>query len=506
MHARGGLFSSQSASCTSLRLPERAVLPLCRAFSEPIVAAAGEAPRRPPTRQQQPRTAPPPSRQYAGTAPAPSAPVPGPVLRREPPSSDDVYLPRSLIMDKEVITRTSGKRLGYVNQLFVDPARLEVVSVYLRQGITSIAASNTDHVLISSLRQIGDVVLVHDESALLDPPADETYGYIRMVGTEVQTEDGTSLGKVRDFIFNPDNGQIVSIRYDALGLPSIPQSLLSCYTLGWQDIVAVGPTKTIVRYGAERRAVKENDGWISEYVSALVNAVAGAEEEGRLENGGGFGVGGSEEAYRGDPAYAAWYQLHAAEYEKYYGQRLPKPITAEMRSQQQPPPPRQRAGGPPPQQQQQGRRRAEGPPRQPMALPPPSSTSYTQALQPDQQQWRQEEYETVGGMPPPRQQQQQQQRQYVGGGGSGGGGAPIRRTTTRQPPPFAPRQDMPPQQQQQRGPAARPPLPRRPATAARPEGPPPQTRNSAAVPTQQSRGGAVEPDAVIITPPPPQQQ
>ncbi|KAH7615580.1 hypothetical protein Ndes2526B_g09672 [Nannochloris sp. 'desiccata'] len=505
MHARTGLFSSRLAPNSTIRVQERAALPLCRAFSEPGIAA-GEAPRRPPRQQQQPssRAAPPPSRQYAGTAPSPSAPAPGPVLRREPPSSDDVYLPRSLIMDKEVITRTSGKRLGYVNQLFVDPARLEVVSVYLRQGITSIAASNTDHVLISSLRQIGDVVLVHDESALLDPPADETYGYIRMVGTEVQTEDGTSLGKVRDYIFNPDNGQVVSIRYDALGLPSIPQSLLSCYTLGWQDIVAVGPMKTIVKYGAERRAVKENDGWISEYVSALVNAVAGVEEEGRFSGTGGngaFGAAGSEEAYRSDPAYAAWYQQHASEYEKYYGQRLPKPITAEVSAQQ--PPPQQRRGQPPPppQQQQQGRRRA--PPRKPMALPPPSSTSYTQALQPDQR-WQQQEYETIGRPAPPTRQQQQQQRQYVGAAPPPP--ASSGRRTTRQPPPFASRQDntmlasqQQQQQQQPRGSAAQP-SPRRPAPRPESSGPT-QERNSPG-PMQRSR--VAEPDELLFNPPSPQ--
>jgi sporulation protein YlmC with PRC-barrel domain len=157
-------------------------------------------------------------------------------------------------MDKEIITRTSGKRLGYVNQLYVDPVRLEVVAVYLRTspGIPSLGAASSEHVLLSSLRQIGDVVLVHDESALLDPPADETYGYLKLVGTEVQTEDGIGLGKVRDFVFNPDNGQVASVRYDALGIPSIPQALLSCYSISWEDIVAVGPTKTIVRRCALR--------------------------------------------------------------------------------------------------------------------------------------------------------------------------------------------------------------------------------------------------------------
>lgn len=297
--------------------------------------------------------------------------IPTSQIRRNPPSSDDVFLPRSLIMDKEIITRTSGKRLGYINQLYVDPSRLEVVSVYLRQGMTSIAAANTDHVLVSSLRQIGDVVLVHDESALLDPPADETYGYIKLVGTQVVTEDGSPLGKVRDFVFNPDNGQIVSIRYDALGIPSIPQSLLSCYALNWQDVVAVGPTKTIVRRGAERRAIKENDGWVSEYVNALVNALAGTDEERAMQ------LPGETDSYRSDPAYAAWYYQHAAEYERYYGQKLPKPVTAEMPPQRQQ---QQRMRQPLPPQEKQ-RRRQGRPPARPRALPPPQSVPYDQAVQ-----------------------------------------------------------------------------------------------------------------------------
>jgi len=59
------------------------------------------------------------------------------------------------------------------------------------------AGQERDHVLLSSLRQIGDVVLVHDERALLDPPADESLGYCRMVGAKVVTRAGIELGRVR---------------------------------------------------------------------------------------------------------------------------------------------------------------------------------------------------------------------------------------------------------------------------------------------------------------------
>ena len=280
---------------------------------------------------------------------------------------DALLLPRSVLMDKEIITRTSGKRLGYIDDLYVDPVSLEVTSLYLRKNVSSLSSLGTssaarDHVSLSSLRQIGDVVLVHDESSLWDPPADESLGFVRLIGSEVCTEDGLTLGKVRDFLFNPDNGQISSIRYDALGLPSIPQELLGCSRLDERDIVAVGPTKTIVRRGADRRAVKESEGWVTEYVTSFVNLIAGMD----IDEMVGDGVTSSEK-YRADPAYAAWYERHAKDYETYYNKKLPEPIIDRAR---EAPPPQQRG--------QRGR-----PAARPLALPPPQRRAVGQTLQKD---------------------------------------------------------------------------------------------------------------------------
>jgi hypothetical protein len=102
--------------------------------------------------------------EYAGEQQAEKQPTLQP---QEPGSAaaepDAVYLSRSQLMDKEVITRTSGKRLGYINQLYMDPARLEVVSVYMRPSSSPLplpgsgsaaSSSSEDHVLLSSLRQV----------------------------------------------------------------------------------------------------------------------------------------------------------------------------------------------------------------------------------------------------------------------------------------------------------------------------------------------------------------
>jgi len=271
--------------------------------------------------------------------------------------SSGLLLPRSILMDKEVITRTSGKRLGYIDDVYVDPIDLEVTTLYLRQNVSSISLGSTsrEHISLSSLRQIGDVVLVHDESSLMDPPGDESMGFVKIVGSEVQTEDGLTLGRVRDFLFNPDSGQIASIRYDALGIPSIPQELLGCSRLDERDIIAVGPSRTIVRRGADKRAVKESEGWVSEYVTSFINLIAGMDIEDLNTTNNG-------ENYRADPAYAAWYQKHAKDYEIYYNQKLPEPIFME--------------GNKAKQGIQKRRQQTK-----PLALPPPQGRSVNQAFE-----------------------------------------------------------------------------------------------------------------------------
>lgn len=48
--------------------------------------------------------------------------------------------------------------------------------------------------------------------------------------------------QVRDFVFSPDSGRIGALRFDALGLPSLPDAFLTCKEVGMQDVQEVsGP-------------------------------------------------------------------------------------------------------------------------------------------------------------------------------------------------------------------------------------------------------------------------
>lgn len=95
-----------------------------------------------------------------------------------------------------MITRTSGKSLGVVSELFADPETLTIVSANLRAKGISLAATAAGNLLLETFCQIGDVVLVHDESALDFVSQDDSLGFINPIGYPVYTSDGVSIGKV----------------------------------------------------------------------------------------------------------------------------------------------------------------------------------------------------------------------------------------------------------------------------------------------------------------------
>ncbi|KAL4421514.1 hypothetical protein ABPG75_010805 [Micractinium tetrahymenae] len=403
---------------------------------------------------------------------------------QQPPA--EVTLSRSQLMDKEVITRTSANRLGYVNQLFVDPGSLSVVSVYLRKAASSLSslgesAADQDHMLLDSLQQVSDVVLVHDETALEAFPLDDTMGYCRLVGAEVVTEAGISLGKVRDYLFNPDTGAISTIKYDKLGVPSLPQALLSCYSISWEDVKALGPTRLVVYSGTELAAIKENDGIVDEGLALLVDIITGPEKKKDADGKGlagapqsaavALGVG-DDSRYRSDQAYYDWYVQHGAEYERSYGVKLDPPagwVDPAYAAQQA-----QRA-----QQAQQAAAARRAAP----ALPPPQAPTFAQAVQPAQPAQQQ-------GF---QQQMFQQQRQAVPAGSAGADGwdapptAPPQQQQYAAPPTPQQQAPYPRQQQQQKAPPrGAPPQqpPRQQPAPARMQQPPAQQAPQQPLPPQ----------------------
>lgn len=170
-------------------------------------------------------------------------------------SSYDQYRQRSDMLGTQVITRDTGKRLGVVSQLWVDVDRGEVVALGLRDSILPGMMSGTEQVmLLSSIRQIGDVILVDDDTAIEDNV--DLSPFTKMVNSEVVTESGELLGRLRDFKFDVVNGQLESVVIASLGLPQIPDQVISTYELPVDEIVSSGPERLIVFEGAEEKLVQ----------------------------------------------------------------------------------------------------------------------------------------------------------------------------------------------------------------------------------------------------------
>jgi sporulation protein YlmC with PRC-barrel domain len=156
---------------------------------------------------------------------------------------------RSDILNTQVITRDNGKRLGVVNQVWVDIDQREVVAISLRDSLLAISGMPR-YMFLSSINQIGDVILVDNEDVIEDIDVE---AYSNLVNWEVITETGELLGKVRGLSFNGETGKLTSLVIASLGIPQIPEQFLSTYELPIEEIVSSGPNRLIVFEGAEER-------------------------------------------------------------------------------------------------------------------------------------------------------------------------------------------------------------------------------------------------------------
>jgi len=156
---------------------------------------------------------------------------------------------RSEVINTQVITRNSGKRLGVVKEMLVDIDRREVVALGLRDSLISVAGMPR-YMYLEDVSQSGDVILVEDEEVIEDVDIEALSG---LINCEVITEDGEMLGRVRDFQFNMEDGKVSSLIIASWGYPQIPDQVISTYELPIEEIVSSGPNRIIVFEGAEER-------------------------------------------------------------------------------------------------------------------------------------------------------------------------------------------------------------------------------------------------------------
>lgn len=157
---------------------------------------------------------------------------------------------RSELLGTQIITRDKGKRLGVVSQLWVDVDRREVVAIGLRDNILAVAGI-PKFMFLKNIREIGDVILVDNEEVLEEDI--DTEAYSSLINSEVLTENGELLGRVRGFKLDTRDGKVLSLIIASIGIPQIPEQILSTYELSIDEIVSSGPNRLIVFEGSEEK-------------------------------------------------------------------------------------------------------------------------------------------------------------------------------------------------------------------------------------------------------------
>ncbi|NEO87345.1 MAG: PRC-barrel domain containing protein [Spirulina sp. SIO3F2] len=165
---------------------------------------------------------------------------------------------RSEFINTKVITNDTADVLGVVKDVLVDVNRREVVALGLRDNLLAVTGM-PKYMYLDSIKKAGEVLLVPDDEVIEDVDVEI---YSNLMRCEVITEGGDLLGHVRDFQFNIQNGEVVSLVLAALGWPQIPEQVLSTYELPVEEIVSTGPNRIIVFEGSEDRLKQVNVGWL----------------------------------------------------------------------------------------------------------------------------------------------------------------------------------------------------------------------------------------------------
>jgi sporulation protein YlmC with PRC-barrel domain len=166
---------------------------------------------------------------------------------------------RSDLIDTQVIAKDTGKRLGIVKELLVDIDSREVIALGLRDGWLAAPGGLVKYMFLSSIEKMGDVLLVPNDEAIADLDPEN---YTNLIGCEVITETGDMLGKVRGFKFDCDDGKLTSIIIAAIGLPLIPDNVISTYEFSIDEVVSTGPNRLMVFQGCEERLEQLSVGFL----------------------------------------------------------------------------------------------------------------------------------------------------------------------------------------------------------------------------------------------------
>lgn len=162
-------------------------------------------------------------------------------------------LKQSELLNRLVLNRHTAEEVGRVTQLWLDLQAHRVVGLTCKSGFLG---GKKHHFTWEQVNTIGsDSILVNSLKEETEPETTELLE--SHIGVEVWTDAGNKVGKLVDYIIEPETGAVVNYLYSSSGWQEIIDGI---YTLAPAAVSSVGKKRIIVLAAAVKNSEKYTEG------------------------------------------------------------------------------------------------------------------------------------------------------------------------------------------------------------------------------------------------------
>lgn len=146
-----------------------------------------------------------------------------------------------------VITMAEGKQVGKIDDLLIDPDRKTVGWLRLRSGGMGILGGERLWAPTSAVHGVGEAAVTINAESDVRAPADapEAVALVKakrgLIGSKVLTENGESVGEVRDYEFDP-----VTFAITSLSVPLTMNTVGEILMISGDKLLTIGEDMVVV--------------------------------------------------------------------------------------------------------------------------------------------------------------------------------------------------------------------------------------------------------------------
>lgn len=159
---------------------------------------------------------------------------------------------QSDVLNRLVLDRRTTEEVGRVEQIWLNPQSHQVIGFTCKSGFLGNKKTSFSWRQVETVGD--DSILVNYDQEIIEPEKPELYS---LIGHEVWTDAGNKAGKIVDFLFLPQTGDVVEYLFMSSGWRGV---LDGVYLLAPLTISSVGSKRVIVPDEVVQAPLQYNEG------------------------------------------------------------------------------------------------------------------------------------------------------------------------------------------------------------------------------------------------------